>query len=509
MNKLIVTTITLLCFVMLQNVSAQWQVTTGPTQPNVTSECISGSNLFASAGTSVSLTANDGTNWSLVSNGLVGNIYGLAVKGIDVYVGASAGAVFQSANNGTNWTNTSTGLPAYDVRAITVVGNDIYAGDNGVYKSTNNGLLWSSITSWNATVVSIAVSGTTILAATLSNGIYMSVNGGSSWNTINTGLPSQVNSVIIYGTTFLAGTNTGLYISTNSGGSWSVTNVPDAISSFTVIGNNLFAASSSGAGVFQSINGGTVWSTMNSGLTNLTVYSLAHNATYLFAGTTGYVWRRLISEVFICTPTSANITQNSCNSYTSPSGNYTWTTSGIHLDTIPNAGGCDSTLTINLTINTVNNSVTQNGFILSANATTATNYQWLNCNNNFAIISGATNQTFTATANGNYAVEVTQNGCIDTSACYTITGVGINEITTSNNFQLFPNPTADVVTVQLHSSCSNYTIEISNTLGEVVQSAEFKVQSVATLNLQSLPSGIYFIKVKSDKWSEVKRVVKE
>lgn len=507
MNKLIVT-IALLCFVMLQNVSAQWQVTTGPTQPNVTSECVSGSNLFAGAGTTVSLTANDGTNWSLVSNGLVGNIYGLAVKGTDIYAAASAGAVFQTSNNGTNWTNTSTGLPAYDVRAITVDGNDIYAGDNGVYKSTNNGLLWTSITSWNSVVVSIAVSGTTILAATLSNGIYMSANGGSSWNTINTGLPSQVNSVTIYGTTFLAGTNTGLYISTNSGGSWSVTNVPDAISSFTVIGNNLFAASSSGAGVFQSINGGTVWSTINAGLTNLTVYSLAHNATFLFAGTTGYVWRRLISEVFICTPTSATITENSCNSYTSPSGNYTWTTSGIHLDTIPNAGGCDSTLTINLTINTVDNSVTQSGATLTATAVGAT-YQWLNCDNNFAVINGATNQSFTAPANGNYAVEVTQNGCTDTSVCVAVTGAGINDITTSNNFQLFPNPTADIITVQLYSPCSTCTIEISNTLGEVVQSTEFKVLSIATLNLQSLPSGIYFIKVKSDKWSEVKRVVKE
>ena len=36
-------------------------------------------------------------------------------------------------------------------------------------------------------------------------------------------------------------------------------------------------------------------------------------------------------------------------SYTSPSGNYTWTTGGTYSDTIPNALGCDSVITVNLT----------------------------------------------------------------------------------------------------------------------------------------------------------------
>ena len=40
-----------------------------------------------------------------------------------------------------------------------------------------------------------------------------------------------------------------------------------------------------------------------------------------------------------------------CDTYTSPSGNYTWTQSGTYTDTLQNAGGCDSVLTINLTVN--------------------------------------------------------------------------------------------------------------------------------------------------------------
>ena len=45
------------------------------------------------------------------------------------------------------------------------------------------------------------------------------------------------------------------------------------------------------------------------------------------------------------------IEETACNSYTSPSGNYTWTVSGFYIDTISNAALCDSIIAIDLTIN--------------------------------------------------------------------------------------------------------------------------------------------------------------
>lgn len=45
------------------------------------------------------------------------------------------------------------------------------------------------------------------------------------------------------------------------------------------------------------------------------------------------------------------ISEVECDSYTSPSGGYNWTVSGIYTDTLTNALGCDSIITINLTIN--------------------------------------------------------------------------------------------------------------------------------------------------------------
>lgn len=45
-----------------------------------------------------------------------------------------------------------------------------------------------------------------------------------------------------------------------------------------------------------------------------------------------------------------------CDSLVSPSGLYTWYSSGTYNDTIPNSAGCDSVITINLTINNSSNS---------------------------------------------------------------------------------------------------------------------------------------------------------
>ena len=52
---------------------------------------------------------------------------------------------------------------------------------------------------------------------------------------------------------------------------------------------------------------------------------------------------------------------------------------------------------------------------------TGTTYQWVDCDNANAPISGETNQTFAPTVSGNYACILSTNGCESTSACAAIT----------------------------------------------------------------------------------------
>ena len=53
---------------------------------------------------------------------------------------------------------------------------------------------------------------------------------------------------------------------------------------------------------------------------------------------------------FSCANSSSSLTPVVCGSYTSPSGNV-WTSSNTYSDTIPNSNGCDSIISIDLTVN--------------------------------------------------------------------------------------------------------------------------------------------------------------
>ena len=157
--------------------------------------------------------------------------------------------------------------------------------------------------------------------------------------------------------------------------------------------------------------------------------------------------------------TNSSISETACDSYTAPDGQV-YTTSGIKTAIIPNTAGCDSIITIDLTIINVDTSVTQNQATLTANATGAL-YQWLDCNNGNSLLAGETNQSFTATQNGSYAVEVTQNSCVDTSACYAVTTVGILENTFNHEIIVYPNPTYGIVKVDLGKVINEFTLRIN------------------------------------------------
>jgi hypothetical protein len=171
-----------------------------------------------------------------------------------------------------------------------------------------------------------------------------------------------------------------------------------------------------------------------------------------------------------------------------------------------NANGCDSLITLNLTINQTDTSLLQTGALLTANATGAT-YQWLTCNP-FQEIIGETNQNFIAAANGDYAVIVTQNGCTDTSACYTVNNVGINNFDLSNNIKIFPNPVSQNLQIESATAFQNANIKILNITGLVI--AEYLDISTKTfsIDMSSYSSGSYLIQITSPSYKYIKRIYK-
>lgn len=187
------------------------------------------------------------------------------------------------------------------------------------------------------------------------------------------------------------------------------------------------------------------------------------------------------------------INVNACDSYTVPSGSNTYTASGSYADIIPTAAGCDSLLVINLTINTVQALVAQTTDTLYASPVGGS-YQWLDCDAGYSPIAGANNATYTLTASGNYAVEVMQNGCVDTSSCYNAIASGIFDNSFGPQLRLFPNPTVGQFSLDLGSWYENVRLTISNLHGQTVVRQQYPFLERTTLDLPGA-TGVYMVHI--------------
>lgn len=209
-----------------------------------------------------------------------------------------------------------------------------------------------------------------------------------------------------------------------------------------------------------------------------------------------------------CATSFATVTTNACASYTAPSGAI-YTQSGMFSDTIPNAAGCDSVITLDLTIDNVNTGITSVGTTLSSSDPNAT-YQWIDCNNNNAPIQGETNQDFTAAVSGSYAVIVTNGTCSDTSACFNTTVTGIEASSFGSEFRLYPNPSHGTTVLDLGQVSGSDPVEITITdmVGKVVYTLKENYDSRINLAVDNLETGVYFVAVGSNRDRKVMRLVK-
>jgi len=195
-----------------------------------------------------------------------------------------------------------------------------------------------------------------------------------------------------------------------------------------------------------------------------------------------------------CTTAYSSITVSNCGEYLSPSGNYTWITSGNYQDTLHLPGVCDSVITIHLTVVTIDVSVSQNGPQLTA-VETGASYLWLDCNAGFSPIS--VGQTFTATANGSYAVRIDKSGCVDTSTCHAVTNIGILENDFGASLSASPNPTSNNVNISLGKEYLDVKVKVINAAGQIILTDEFHSAQQFTLELTG-PTGYYFIEIVTD-----------
>lgn len=184
------------------------------------------------------------------------------------------------------------------------------------------------------------------------------------------------------------------------------------------------------------------------------------------------------------------LTSTVCSGLYAPDGITYWDSTGSYDWTFVDTSGCDSIITYDLTITSVDTTTgytTSSPPTLFANATNAT-FQWVNCADSSAL-TGENSSSFVPSINGHYAVIITQNGCSSWSRCFTVQGIGIEE---EDLLPLYPNPTSGIVNLPL------------NWIGKVLRITEsgggevWRKLAQEQVDLSKLPAGTYIFSVQHE-----------
>ncbi len=189
---------------------------------------------------------------------------------------------------------------------------------------------------------------------------------------------------------------------------------------------------------------------------------------------------------------TSSLSASICQGESYPFGSQTLTTAGVYNETFASASGCDSVVTLTLSITEPNTSLTQSGDTLVA-VSGADAYQWLDCSDGFILIGGATQAWFVPTEGGSYAVVVTVGDCADTSDCLFST-VSIRGEDLSLPFELFPNPASDHLRLRLPEPVASLELTLFTLTGQELAVWQFAASSDVTLELPPLPTGLYLLR---------------
>jgi len=226
----------------------------------------------------------------------------------------------------------------------------------------------------------------------------------------------------------------------------------------------------------------------NSSNTTLTDHAGSNNGTLqnfnLSGSSSNWTYGQNLSQTAYDT-----VVATACSQYMIPDSSGYWDATGTYTWTFNQAtgasAGCDSIVTYDLTIDTVDNRINQNGIVLSSPATNAS-FQWVNCDDS-TDIAGYNTNVYPVQANGSYAVKVTQGNCTEWSDCISITTVGIDE---NNELgPIYPNPTAGVIYVPIE--LVGETLIITDIAGNTV--AKIAIESSKVELPEGLSSGMYLL----------------
>ncbi len=228
-----------------------------------------------------------------------------------------------------------------------------------------------------------------------------------------------------------------------------------------------------------------------------------------------------IYSVTTCTTTSSTDTIISCGPYTWTDGNTYTSSNNTAKDTFVNAAGCDSVVTLNLTIIDIDKLISNQSKDQSVDVNRSTNiivisgygdvaaYQWqLDDGTGFKDLSNAGQYSgvltdtllvsnITLSNDGEiFRCLVTVNDCSDTSetVLLIIGKADVSKRSLTKDYAVYPNPTKGVVFISTKESLLGTSYTVYSSSGALIRNGSI-TSEITTLDVQDLQEGIYFIQL--------------
>jgi hypothetical protein len=219
--------------------------------------------------------------------------------------------------------------------------------------------------------------------------------------------------------------------------------------------------------------------------------------------------------------TSSTDTITSCGPYTWTNGVTYTTSNNTATDTFVNTAGCDSVVTLNLTVIDIDRLISTQpedqsvdvnrttNFIVTSGYDSVATYQWqlddgvgFKDLSNAGQYSGVLTDTLlvsnvTLSNDGElFRCLVTVNDCSDTSetVLLTIGKADVSERALTKDYTVYPNPTKGVVFISTKASLIGASYTVYSSGGALICNGSI-TSEITTLDIQDLQEGIYFIQL--------------
>lgn len=200
----------------------------------------------------------------------------------------------------------------------------------------------------------------------------------------------------------------------------------------------------------------------------------------------------IYTELTVMALDSTGTTVTLCEGDTIYFGSAYYFSPGIYFDTLENIFGCDSISSLNLQFENINTTITQIGSDLTAVQQNGATYQWYQCDGDLTLLSGETDPTLATPGNGEFAVEITINGCSELSECIPIIEIGLDENYFSQ-LDISPNPTTGLVNIHL-GNLKNTDLKVYSLMGRKIVEVSNIMDENYELKLHE-PAGIYILEI--------------